>query len=320
MINVGIVGYGNLGKAVEKELENNKKFNLISIFSRRNINHPKAQLYNNYKNFINKIDIMIMCGGSDKDLPIQSKEMAKFFNIIDTFDNHEKITSHYKAIKQICEKNNTNAIVCAGWDPGLFSCFRVLFSSILNHCECFYGKGISLGHTNALKRIKNVKNAVQYTIPNKKAINLAKLGKPVNFNKHFRLCYVVAKENKKEIINQILNTQNYFKNQKVKVKFVSEKTLKHKSTTLSHKGKIYSTFKNNQNEICCNLNMKTSSNPLFTAKIIIAYLTALSHMIKHNKNTALTLIEIPFSWLVDKQEIETISKFCWYWLFLPRCL
>lgn len=310
MINVGIVGYGNLGKAVEKELENNKQFNLVAIFSRRKLNHPKAFLYNEHVNFINKIDIMIMCGGSDKDLPIQSPEIAKNFNIIDTFDNHLNIPFHYQKIKEICETNKTSAIVCAGWDPGLFSCFRVLFSSVLNHQECFYGKGISLGHTNALKSIKNVKNALQFTIPNKKALKQARKGIPLNAYKHLRLCYVCCNTNKKQTINQIKEIPHYFKNQKVKIKFVKNKTINKKKSSLSHKGLIYSTFKNKDNFVKLTLNMKTSSNPLFTAKIIVAYLNALSFMIQSKINTALTLIQIPFSWLTQKTDFNVIKDFC----------
>ena len=228
MVNVGIVGYGNLGKAVEKEIESNKNFNLVGIFSKRKLSHPKAHLYKDYVDFIGNINIMIMCGGSDKDLPIQSAEIAKCFNIIDTFDNHNEIKNHYLSIKKICEEHKTNAIICSGWDPGLFSCFRILFNSILNHCECFYGKGVSMGHTNALKNIKNVKNAIQYTIPNKKAIKLSNQGKPINFNKHFRLCYVVTKEDKNKIKEQIKQIPNYFKNENVKIKFINEHKLQNK--------------------------------------------------------------------------------------------
>lgn len=309
MINVGIVGYGNLGKAVEKELENNSKYNLVKIFSRRNLIKPNTCPYEDYVKFINKIDIMIMCGGSDKDLPIQSNELAKYFNIIDSFDTHKKIISHYKKIKKTCEQNQTSAIISCGWDPGLFSVFRVFFNAFFNSCECFYGKGVSLGHTNALKNIDGIINAVQYTIPNKKAVRLIKRGKPSNENRHIRLCYVCTNKNKAEIINKIKNTPNYFKNEKVKIKFVSSEKIT-KLITLSHKGQIFSHSKNKDENISVSFKIKTSSNPALTAKIIVAYLNALTKMIDMKNHTCLTPIQIPPNWMLNSSCTEAIKNFC----------
>ena len=310
MINVGIVGYGNLGKAVEKELINQTKYNLVGIFSRRKLNKNNAYLYKQAADFENKIDIMIMCGGSEKDLPMQSKEMAKIFSIIDTFDTHQKIINHYQSINKICNKNNKSAIVSCGWDPGLFSIIRVLYSNIFQSQECFYGKGVSMGHTNALKRIKHVKNALQYTIPNKKAIKLAKRGQSINIPKHFRLCYVVANKNKKEIKSQIKSIPNYFQGEKTKIKFIGENKLTKKHSALYHQGNIFSVYKNNKDKISSNFSLKTTSNPLLTAKIIITYLNALTFMIENNINTALTPIQIPPIWLTGKTESESILNFC----------
>ncbi len=311
MLKVGIIGYGNLGKAVEAVLEKNAKFKLIGVFSRRKLkNKHNAYLYKDAEKFINKIDVMIMCGGSEKDLFYQSKEMARFFNIIDTFDNHSVIPQHYENINKICKENKKSAILSCGWDPGFFSIMRTLYSSIFGYCECFYGKGISMGHTNAIKNVDGVKNAVQYTIPNKRAVKQAKQGTKINIPKHFRLCFVCSDKNKKEIKNQIKNIPNYFKGQPTFVKFISEKRIIKKQKNLAHKGSIYSSFIDKKEKISSCVSLKTTSNPILTAKIIMAYLTALEKMINNNYHQALTPIQIPVSWLIDQPDLNIIAQFC----------
>lgn len=304
---IGIVGYGNLGKAVEKIAEENKNFEIVGIFSRRNIkaNHQVYPLKSAIK-FKNKIDIMIMCGGSEKDLMIQTPTFAKNFNVIDTFDTHNLSTKHFENVDKICKESQTSAIVCCGWDPGLFSCLRAVFGSIFDNVNCFYGKGISLGHTNAIKKIKGVIDAKQYTLVNKKTLKQAKANKPVIKNKHIRKCFVVATKNKKLISKQIKNIPNYFKGEKTKIRFVSQKTLLKKHNTFAHQGQIIATDENSS----LFLKLKMKSNPIFTAKILLAYCTALSRIIEAKVFKAFTPLSIPFCWLYDKDQKSIIKELC----------
>lgn len=303
---IGIVGYGNLGKAVEKIAKQNKDIEIVGIFSRRKI-HASVPTFDisHAINFKEKIDIMFMCGGSEKDLMIQTPEFAKNFNTIDTFDTHKNINKHFKKVDKICKENQTSSIVCCGWDPGIFSCLRVLFGSIFENVNCFFGKGISLGHTNALKKISGIVDAKQITIPNKKALKKAKQGKEILENKHIRKCLVVANQNQKLIKQKIQETPNYFKGEKTIVKFVKPKTLK-KFESLSHKGQIICNDKNGS----LNLELCMESNPEFTAKIMLAFAVALEKIIKANVFGAFTPIQIPVSWLAKTNKTETLKKFC----------
>ncbi len=303
---IGIVGYGNLGKAVEKIAKQNKDIEIVGIFSRRKI-HASVPTFdiNQASDFKGKIDIMFMCGGSEKDLMIQTPTFAKDFNTIDTFDTHKNISKHFKNVDKICKENHTSSIVCCGWDPGLFSCLRVLFGSIFENVNCFFGKGVSLGHTNALKRIRGVVDAKQITIPNKKCLKKAKQGKEILENKHIRKCFVVTNQNRKIIKEKIQETPNYFKGEKTIVKFVKQSHMK-KFENLSHKGQIICKSKNDS----LSLSLEMKRNPEFTAKIMIAFATALEKIIKANVFGAFTPLQIPVSWLTKTSKIETLKKFC----------
>lgn len=247
---------------------------------------------------------MIMCGGSEKDLMVQTPAFAKNFNVIDTFDTHNLSTKHFENVDKACRESQTSAIISCGWDPGIFSCFRALLGSIFENVNCFYGKGISLGHTNAIKRLKGVIDAKQYTLVNNKALKMAKNNQNVNINKQIRKCFVVANKNKKQIAKQIKNIPNYFKGEKTIVKFVSQKTLNKKHNTFSHQGEIVAT---NPNE-SLNLKLKMQSNPEFTAKILLAYCTALSRISEAKVFKAFTPLSIPFCWLYDKDQKSIIKE------------
>ena len=308
---IGIVGYGNLGKAVERLAIKDNRFEIVGIFSRRKVK-ALSPVYSmeEASNFKGIIDVMIMCGGSEKDLMTQTPFFAKNFNVIDTFDTHKNTVKHFQNVDKVCKQSQTSAIVCCGWDPGIFSCLRVLFSSVFQSVNCFYGKGISMGHTNAIKRISGVLDAKQYTIPNKKALSFAKKGKPIDFAKHNRLCYVVTNKNKKSITKKIKDIPNYFKNEPTFVKFVSQKTLDKKHNSFAHQGQIIATSKIENENFSLDMKMKTSSNPLFTAKIILAYSISLNQIVNAKAHRAFTPIQIPLSWLINKDNISIMKEFC----------
>lgn len=314
-INIGIVGYGNLGKAVEKCVVSNPKFNLKAIFSRRTIKSKlgsKIEPYNEFINYKSKIDVMILCGGSKNDLIEQTPEILKYFDVINSFDTHAKIVDEYKKLNEIAINHNHRAIMCCGWDPGLFSIVRALFLAISNKIPyTFWGKGLSMGHSDAIRQVANVDDGVQFTIPIKEAVSNAKNGTLKNTNfLHERECFICAKEkHQKQIEKDIKNIPNYFKGQPTKINFVSqEKVMKLKSNT-SHKGFIFSTFntKNNtKSQLKFNVSMKSNSD--FTATIITAYITAILNLKKQNKNGAFTPLEIPVSFLFNDDKLEKLLK------------
>lgn len=298
-IRVGIVGYGNLGKSVEKRILEDKRFKLICIFSRRNVRsvfNTKVEKYENILNYLEKIDIMIMCGGSKTDL-WQMIEVSKHFHTIDSFDNHNKIPKYLEDMKSNNKKNKKCSICCCGWDPGLFSLMRTLFCAVDNNSYTFWGKGVSQGHSQAIRKINGVVDAVQYTIPNKTIIKNINKGLPVlpNFKTyHIRECLVVANGNRKEIEAEIKNMPDYFKGYKTRVKFITEKKMaKHKE--LFHGGMVLT----NNNKMRFELKLK--SNPDFTAQIIVAYLIALNKLISDQRFGAFSVLDIPFSYLIDKK-------------------
>lgn len=314
-INVGIVGYGNLGKAVEKEILKNPKYNLMAIFSRRIVSSKFNTLvedYDSHKNYVGKIDLMFLCGGSLSDLEFQSEEIAKHFNFINTFDTHAKIEKHITSLNAICKKSNTVAIVSCGWDPGIFSVVRALMFSISNQKPTtFWGKGISMGHSDAIRRVEGVIDGIQFTIPNKEAVVQARketLSK--NTPKHFRECFVVSHEpNKSKIEKQIKSIPNYFKNQPTTVKFVSEDTLLKLKNKLFHKGEIICTFTSDTNlKNSLNFSVKMQSNPNFTAKIMVAYSNAVINLKNKKISGAFTPLEIPASELFLNK--NKLYEFC----------
>ena len=247
-INIGIVGYGNLGKSVEQAIISNQNINLVAIFSRRLVKsrfNTLVEPYGEFLNYKNKIDIMLLCGGSKCDLEFQTPEILEHFDIINTFDTHAKILTEYEKLDIIAKQTKHRAIICCGWDPGLFSIIRGLFLAFSNNKPyTLWGKGISMGHSDALRRVRHVDDGVQFTIPIKDSISKIKNNTYNGESLHQRLCYVSAKNHyHNEIKKEIKNIPNYFKGQPTKVVFVSaEKVMKLKSN-LSHKGYIFNSFK-----------------------------------------------------------------------------
>ena len=296
-LKIGIVGYGNLGHAVEKEILEENKHKLIAIFSRRDVKSPfltPVINYSNIKDYANKIDVMIMCGGSKNDLMWQSAEALQYFNIIDTFDTHELISKHASNLNSIAKNNKHVAIYSCGWDPGLFSLYKLLGNTILHgKTNVFWGKGVSQGHSDAIRQIPGVLDAIQYTVPDPKIVKLA-TSKNYNITpnqKHLRLCYVAADEekNKEKIEKEIRNMPYYFKGQRVEINFTNPREIAKLKQKMYHAGKVITIDENNliKNEV------KMISNPQFTAKILLAYINAIPKMLYG----AYSILEIPPSYI-----------------------
>lgn len=314
-INIGIVGYGNLGKAVEQIALTNSNLNVVAIFSRRLVSskyNTKVEPYENYKEYVGKIDVMLLCGGSKSDLEQQTPEIAKYFDVINTFDTHVKIPAEFEKLNKIAKDTGHRAIMSCGWDPGLFSVIRALFNGVgKTKSTTFWGKGVSMGHSDAIRRVSGVEDGIQFTVPNKDAVRLAKKGTlPKDIPLHFRECYVVAEpKNHIRIENEIKNIPNYFKGQPTTVTFVDNLKLLKLKSKLSHKGEVICNFTTVQGSKCkLSFAVSMDSNPNFTASILIAYINAVINLKLSGKSGAFTNLDIPASYLYLGEEKANLIK------------
>ncbi len=297
-INIGIVGYGNLGKAVERQIKNNAGFRLVGIFSKRLLKNtlPLSKL----KTFKNKIDLLVLCGGSQNELEKQSKILIKDFNIIESYDNHSRLKTHIPTLNKLAVRNKKIALCSLGWDPGLFSLMRGLFDSLNLPPTTFWGKGLSQGHTNAIKNIPNVIDGLQFTLPNKTQLQKIKNGNISCDSKslHCRKCFVVAKkQNRAAIKNSIVNMADYFKGYKTSVKFVSQKRLDNLKT-FSHKGCVIT-----KNSVAT-FALKLPSNPDFTAQVILTFARAYCKLNATDKFGAYTIFDLPIKYILAKDKFN----------------
>jgi len=293
-IKCGIVGYGNLGKAIEKQVYTDNNFELVCVFSKRDIKAKFAKVDNveNIEKYKDKIDLLFLCGGSSSNLTAQAYECLKNFNTIDAYDNHKEIKDYVNSCNVIAKENSKVAFCCFGWDPGVFSLIRILLSSLKQKFYTIWGKGISQGHSEALRKINGVKNAVSYTIPNKKYIKCLKNNKVSNGFLHNRKCYIVSENKDKSNIKKAVLNHKYFQNCKVKFCFVNEKQfLKH--SKLFHKGEIFTS--NNS----YNFKVKMQDNASFTANILVCYANMVYKFYKQSKFGAYTIGDIPINQLVQ---------------------
>ena len=323
-IKIGIYGYGNLGKGVEIAIHNTPDMELIGIFTRR-VPSSLSPLYKDSKvfsiddveKFKNDIDVMILCVGSATDLPKQGPDVCSMFNTVDSYDTHAKIPEYFASMDNIAKKSNTLALVSCGWDPGLFSLNRSLLESILPIGEnyVFYGKGLSQGHSDAIRRIKGVKNAVQYTVPYEDSVEKVRNGKNPYFSSvrevMWRECFVVLEEgaNPEKIENEIKEMPNYFEPYNTVVHFISEEELKQNHSGMPHGGFVLRSGKTSEgtNQIA-EFSLKLDSNPEFTASVLIAYARAIYKMRKQGLTGAITILDVPVSLLSTKTREELLRE------------
>ncbi len=290
-IRVGIIGYGNLAKGVESEIRKNNDMELKGIFTRRDpatvttkTDGVKVYSTNDLPSMTNDFDVMIICGGSATDLPRQTKEYASLYNVIDSFDTHAKIPEHYAAVNEAALKANKVALISCGWDPGMFSLNRLYANCILSEGKdyTFWGKGVSQGHSDAIRRIPGVKNGKQYTIPVDAALEAVRSGEAPELTtrqKHTRECYVVAEEgaDKALIEKTIKEMPNYFADYDTTVHFISEEEFTANHSGMNHGGFVFRsgvTGFNNEHKHIIEYSLKLDSNPEFTASVLIAYARA----------------------------------------------
>ena len=320
-IKAGIVGYGNLGKGVQLALEQNPALELVAIFTRRspeslkigdsNIKVENTKVAVSYQD---KIDIMFLCGGSATDLPVQGPQFARLFNTVDSFDTHARIPEYYQKMDEIARENNNTSAISIGWDPGLFSLNRLLGEAILPGGKgyTFWGPGVSQGHSDAIRKIKGVKDAVQYTIPRKEVLNKVREGENpqlTSAEKHLRKCYVVVEEGmaKDKISRKIKNMPDYFADYRTEVNFVTESELKKKHYQIPHGGFVLHTTRTGnreENKQMVEFSLKLDSNPQFTASVLIAYGRAVYCLNQEKKYGAKTIFDIPPAYLSNRSGAE----------------
>lgn len=313
---IGILGYGNLGRGVEYAVQNNSDMELAAVFTRRNPATVKIISENipvvhvdEIENWKDKIDVLIMCGGSATDLPIQTPKFAKIFNVIDSFDTHAKIPEHFSKVDASAKSTNHVAIISVGWDPGLFSLARIYFNAVLPGGKdyTFWGKGVSQGHSDAVRRIAGVKNAKQYTVPIEKALELVRSGKNPELStreKHLRECFVVLEDgaDAQKIETEIKTMPNYFADYDTVVHFIDEEEFIKNHGGLAHGGFVIRSGNTGENKIhnqIAEFNLKLDSNPEFTANILAAYARAAHKLFTENNFGCKTVADIAPSYLLS---------------------
>jgi len=307
-IRIGIVGYGNIGCGVEQAIKRNEDMELAAVFTRRDpasvkvaTEGAKVVHMDDMLSMKGDVDVMVLCGGSATDLPVMGPEIAANFNTIDSFDTHAKIPEYFANVDKAAKEGNNISIISVGWDPGMFSLNRLYAESILvqGSTYTFWGKGVSQGHSDAIRRIPGVKNAIQYTVPVDEAVDQVRSGsepKLTTRDKHTRECYVVAQEgaNKAEIENAIKTMPNYFDEYNTTVHFISEEELKRDHSKMPHGGFVIRTGETGEegNKHVIEYSLKLDSNPEFTASVLIAYARAAYRLNQKGENGARSVFDI----------------------------
>ena len=307
-IRIGIVGYGNIGRGVEQAIKRNEDMELAAVFTRRDpasvkvaTEGAKVVHMDDMLSMKGDVDVMVLCGGSATDLPVMGPEIAANLNTIDSFDTHAKIPEYFANVDKAAKEGNNISIISVGWDPGMFSLNRLYAESILvqGSTYTFWGKGVSQGHSDAIRRIPGVKNAIQYTVPVDEAVDQVRSGsepKLTTRDKHTRECYVVAQEgaNKAEIENAIKTMPNYFDEYNTTVHFISEEELKRDHSKMPHGGFVIRTGETGEegNKHVIEYSLKLDSNPEFTASVLIAYARAAYRLNQKGENGARSVFDI----------------------------
>ena len=320
-IKIGILGYGNLGKGVECAILQNPDMELAAIFTRRNpetltprTKDAKVISISEVNNWKDKIDVMILCGGSATDLPEQTPKFAKIFNVIDSFDTHAKIPEHFNNVDRASKEGNKTAIISVGWDPGMFSLNRMYANAILPDGKdyTFWGKGVSQGHSDAIRRIKGVKDAKQYTIPVESALAKVRGGENPDLTtrqKHTRECFVVLEDgaDPAAVEHEIIAMPNYFADYDTTVHFISEEELIKSHSKIPHGGFVLRSGKtglHNENSHIIEYSLKLDSNPEFTSSVLVAYARAAYRLNKEVSIGCKTVFDIAPAYLSPKSGEE----------------
>lgn len=323
-IKIGILGYGNLGRGVECAVKQNNDMELKAVFTRRNPNEvsiltESAKVYHIDDILMHKdeIDVLIICGGSATDLPVQTPEYAKYFNVIDSFDTHAKIPEHFANVDKSAQESGKIGIISVGWDPGMFSLNRVYANAILADGKdyTFWGKGVSQGHSDAIRRIEGVKDARQYTIPVSEALEQVRNGNTPELTirqKHIRECFVVADEEADlaRIEKEIKEMPNYFADYDVTVHFISQEELNKNHSGIPHGGFVIRSGKtgwNGENNHIIEYSLKLDSNPEFTSCVLVAYARAAYRMNKEGQKGCKTVFDVAPAYLC-RQSGEELRK------------
>lgn len=313
-IRIGILGYGNLGRSVECAVEANPDMELAAVFTRRN---PSAVSIatagvpvvhvDDVSAWKDKIDVMILCGGSATDLPVQGPQYAKLFNVVDSFDTHARIPEHYAAVDKAAQESGHIGIISVGWDPGLFSLARVYANAILPNGKdyTFWGRGVSQGHSDAIRRIKGVKDARQYTVPVPSAIEAVRAGENPELTtrqKHTRECFVVLEEGADAayVEKEIKTMPNYFADYDTTVTFISEEELQQIHKGLPHGGSVIRTGvtgHGQENQHVIEFKLDLDSNPEFTTSVLVAYARAAYRLAKEGQTGCKTVLDIAPAYL-----------------------
>lgn len=318
---IGILGYGNLGRGVECAIKQNPDMELVAVFTRRapetvSVLTETAAVCSvaDVEQWKDKIDVMILCGGSATDLPVQTPKYAEFFNVVDSFDTHARIPEHFDDVDEAAKKSGHVGIISVGWDPGMFSLNRMYANAILpeGHDYTFWGKGVSQGHSDAIRRVEGVKDGKQYTIPVESALESVRNGKNPELTarqKHTRECFVVLEEgaDAAKVEATIKNMPNYFSDYDTTVHFISEEELKRDHSGIPHGGFVIRSGKtgwNLENNHVIEYSLKLDSNPEFTSSVIVAYARAAYRLYKEGQTGCKTVFDIAPAYLSAKDGAE----------------
>lgn len=318
---IGIIGYGNLGRGIECGIRQNEDMELAAVFTRRNPGDVKIRTegvpvypIEELEKMQGKLDVVILCGGSATDLPKQTPEYAKYFNVVDSFDTHAKIPEHFAKVDEAAKESGHVALISCGWDPGMFSLNRLYANAILPEGKdyTFWGKGVSQGHSDAIRRVEGVKDGKQYTIPVEDALKEVRSGSRPELTtrqKHIRECFVVAEEgaDKSKIEETIKNMPNYFADYDTIVHFISEEELKRDHSGIPHGGFVFRTgatgFEKEHKHII-EYSLKLDSNPEFTASVILAFARAVNRLYKEGQKGCKTVFDVAPAYLSPKSGEE----------------
>ena len=324
-IRIGIIGYGNLGRGVECAIRQNSDMELKAVFTRRNPESVKiltesaaVRHIDDIKNWQGEIDVMILCGGSATDLPVQTPKYASMFNVVDSFDTHARIPEHFANVDAAAQASGKVGIISVGWDPGMFSLNRLYAGAVLpsGNDYTFWGKGVSQGHSDAIRRIPGVKNAKQYTVPVEESLTSVRTGENPSLTtrqKHTRECFVVLEEgaNAGEIENAIKTMPNYFADYDTTVHFITEDELLKNHSGIPHGGFVMRSGKTgweDEHNAFIEYSLKLDSNPEFTSSVIACYARAAYRLSKEGEKGCKTVFDIAPKYLSLMTDDEMRAK------------